>query len=89
MLAPGARDPLDGETEYREDVTVTLEITSVEPPVFVTVTDFVLGRPTATVPKLRLVGSTENTGGSGAEVVKLHTVEYALVPLLFFAFTLQ
>ena len=89
MLAPAARDPLVGVTVYREEVDIMLEITRVEPPEFVTVTDFVLGCPTATVPKSRVVGFTENAGGSDAEVVKLHVLENALVPLLFFAFTLQ
>ena len=89
MLVPAASEPFVGETVYFEDVDTILEIVKVDPPVLVTITELVTDLPTGTVPKLRLVGVTENTGlgGGGAAVEKPHVEEYALVPALFVALT--
>ena len=63
-------------------------IVSVAAPLFVTTTVAVALAPIATLPKLMLDGLTENEGVPET-VTKLAMFEYALVPPLFEAETLQ
>ncbi len=87
--APAAIVAEVGLTRNKEDDDTMLVIDNVLVPPLLTVTESFFVAPAVTVPKLRLVGLTENSGLPALAVVKLHVSEYALVPALFDAHTCQ